>query len=222
MSVYVLADLHGNGELYSQIKTFLQPSDLVYFLGDAIDRGDSGWEILKDMLRDERFLCILGNHEDMMLKVAQGEPSYEDFSTWMYNGGASTWKAINEDSPRVVEDIIEKVRALPLVRHYYRTDYIDVFMSHSGWGIHNDDKDIGASRDKYLWNRSHYLSNDDDLAGKLVVHGHTPVQLLPDIGDHHIGSYIYNNGKKVDIDCGTAFSKHTVLLDLDTLDEFIF
>ena len=47
MSVYALADLHGNGTIYNKIKNFLKPNDTVYFLGDAIDRGPDGWTILK-------------------------------------------------------------------------------------------------------------------------------------------------------------------------------
>ena len=39
MAVYACSDLHGTMFLYKQIKNFLEPNDIVYFLGDAGDRG---------------------------------------------------------------------------------------------------------------------------------------------------------------------------------------
>ena len=37
MSVYALADLHGQKQLWESIKKYLKPNDILYFLGDAID-----------------------------------------------------------------------------------------------------------------------------------------------------------------------------------------
>ena len=36
--VFACSDLHGMMSLYKQIKDFLKPDDIVYFLGDASDR----------------------------------------------------------------------------------------------------------------------------------------------------------------------------------------
>lgn len=36
---FACADLHGQYNLYKQIKNFLKEDDKVYFLGDATDRG---------------------------------------------------------------------------------------------------------------------------------------------------------------------------------------
>jgi Icc-related predicted phosphoesterase len=46
MAVWVTTDLHGNYNLWEQIKAFLKEDDTLIFLGDAIDRGDRGFEIL--------------------------------------------------------------------------------------------------------------------------------------------------------------------------------
>ena len=51
MSVYALSDLHGNLNIWKKIKEFLKPEDKVYFLGDAADRGDYGWEIIKEIIK---------------------------------------------------------------------------------------------------------------------------------------------------------------------------
>ena len=39
MAVYACADLHGQGWAWDAIKNRLAPSDYLYFLGDAADRG---------------------------------------------------------------------------------------------------------------------------------------------------------------------------------------
>jgi hypothetical protein len=40
--------------------------------------------------------------------------------------------------------------------------------------------------------------------------------------EFNLGAYWYFNNHKVDIDCGTCNSGFTLLLDLDTFNDFIF
>ena len=54
MAVWVTTDLHGNYDLWAQIKEFLQEDDTLIFLGDAMDRGSRGFEIFMELLNDER------------------------------------------------------------------------------------------------------------------------------------------------------------------------
>ena len=54
MAVWVTTDLHGNYDLWAQIKEFLQEDDTLIFLGDAVDRGSRGFEIFMELLNDER------------------------------------------------------------------------------------------------------------------------------------------------------------------------
>ena len=42
MATYACSDLHGNWELWAEIKKFLKPDDTLYYLGDATDRGPDG------------------------------------------------------------------------------------------------------------------------------------------------------------------------------------
>ena len=58
MATYACSDLHGNWELWTEIKKFLKPDDTLYYLGDATDRGPDGWAILKEMLNDSRINYI--------------------------------------------------------------------------------------------------------------------------------------------------------------------
>ena len=67
MSVYACADLHGCYWAWEKIKKILQPYDILYFLGDANDRGEDGWQIIKELLDDNRVIYLIGNHECMFL-----------------------------------------------------------------------------------------------------------------------------------------------------------
>ena len=57
---FALSDLHGQWGLWQQIKQFLNQDDKLYFLGDAIDRGPKGYEIMKELLCDSRVTYIMG------------------------------------------------------------------------------------------------------------------------------------------------------------------
>ena len=58
--------MHGRLDLYEKIKEYIKPEDNVFFLGDAIDRGPHGVEIMLDILKQSNWIYLKGNHEDMM------------------------------------------------------------------------------------------------------------------------------------------------------------
>ena len=87
MAIYACSDLHGNWELWLEIKKFLKPEDKMFFLGDAADRGDSGWTILKEMLNDKRITYIAGNHDIMLADRISNPNNYDNniFTNKSYN-----------------------------------------------------------------------------------------------------------------------------------------
>ncbi len=98
MSTYVVSDLHGQYDTFKrglkEIK--FSPSDFLYVIGDAIDRGPDGIRILRKIKRRKNMDLVLGNHEFMMLNsinldgkpICDGRDSY----LWLdYNGGNTTF-----------------------------------------------------------------------------------------------------------------------------------
>ena len=63
--IYICSDLHGRYDLWSALlaKLNLRSDDTLYILGDVIDRGPEGVEILQDIMARPNVLPILGNHE---------------------------------------------------------------------------------------------------------------------------------------------------------------
>lgn len=231
MAVYACSDLHGNWELWLAIKKFLKPEDKMFFLGDAADRGDSGWAILKEMLNDERITYIAGNH-DIMLADRIGNPnSYRIASLHHSNGGFPTWEAAENDPE--AREIMFKIRRLPKYAVYENADGLKIFMSHSGSTNIDNDEDL-------LWDRTEYISTKNNSDYDVIVHGHTTIpHLMKDLEEVHNfyfqepeaklfkvpdwegGAYWYH-GNRCNIDCCTIITRQTVLLNLDTFDEEIF
>lgn len=245
MSVYACADLHGCYWAWEEIKNFLKPDDTLYFLGDAIDRGEQGWQIMKELLNDPRVIYIMGNHELMMLD-AIGNASPKTFDPemfrwdeamyiWFQNGGEVTYNSFLADEERF--DVIQKVKSLPFVTVYHNSNDENVYLLHAGCHYSSLNK---LTEFDAVWNRTHYrLNNWDGHYEDIIVHGHTPIPMMvqeqdevarfydKDIITHtddmiEPGAYWYAKGHKVNIDCGTVWTDCSVLLNLDTWDEAIF
>ena len=60
---YAVSDLHGQGQLWEQIKEYIDDTDTLYYLGDAIDRGPDGINIMLDLLKMPNVIYLKGNHE---------------------------------------------------------------------------------------------------------------------------------------------------------------
>jgi calcineurin-like phosphoesterase family protein len=90
MAVYACSDLHGMLHFYKAIKDILKPEDIVYFLGDAGDRGPHPWECIKTIMDDPQFIYIKGNHEDMLVD-AMGRGYGRQYNLLRSNGGKDTY-----------------------------------------------------------------------------------------------------------------------------------
>lgn len=71
---YALGDIHGSKEAYDTAMEQLKENDSIVILGDVIDRGSGGIEILLDLIKSgansegSNIKFIMGNHELMMLE----------------------------------------------------------------------------------------------------------------------------------------------------------
>ena len=68
---YAIADIHGMFDIYIQVCDMLQPDDVVYFLGDAGDRGYDGFHCINYIYSDPQWIYLKGNHEDMFVHAAR-------------------------------------------------------------------------------------------------------------------------------------------------------
>lgn len=216
MAVYACADLHGQGWAWDAIKNRLAPSDYLYFLGDAVDRGPDGVRIIQEILDRLNTTYIQGNHEQMMLDGLCGNDDV--IALWAYNGGWSTQKVFANMPDIDVESLLQEVNALPFYAEYTNPDGIRIIMTHSGYTFDMNDWH------KMIWDRTHYYKEGMIPTNTLIVHGHTPTPYLCRAIGEVIpeGMVWYDNGHKIDIDTGAFFTGKACLLNLDTLEEEIF
>lgn len=231
MSVYACSDLHGRLDLFNEIQKFLKLDDTVYFLGDAGDRGPKGWETIKAIAADNRFIYIKGNHEDMLVKAMEDDIKYDhlrdfNFNLLLQNDGGNTFFSWELENDQI--GWWSYLKRLPTFKTYVNQQGIRIYLSHAGFNPLLDN--AIPNEEDLLWDRTHFLGNDAIFdADEMVVHGHTPIPYL--IARTHWsnecpawekGAWWYNNDHKVDLDCGSWATGNTILLDLDTFDEHIF
>lgn len=232
MSTWAFSDIHGNRKLFDEIKNFIKEDDTVYFLGDACDRGPDGWEIIKEILADERFIYLKGNHEDMLVKAyleCCKNKGNKNLDLWFWNGGQPTMDKMLIEEASILDKIVTEIRSLPLTAAYRNKNGELIHMSHAGWSMGLET----PTSEEWIWDRTHFL--DADWFGPdnaIVIHGHTPIPHLveelsffyEELAGEELepGALWYCGGHKVCIDCGAHFTNTTVLLNLDTFDEEIF
>ncbi len=228
--IYCTSDLHGIPlEDLQQLleKVHFVGSDYLFILGDVIDRGEHGVDILRWLLVQPNVQLLLGNHEAMLLScqfifdeiseesiAALDEGKMALLSTWMENGGDSTLRALRRlkaESPEACADIIDYLEEAPL----YETVTAggkDFLLCHAGFEHFDKQKKLrDYSREEWLWSRPN--PDADFYADVITVFGHTPTAYY---SPAHSGK-ILRTDTWIDIDTGL---RSTALLRLDDLQEF--
>ena len=67
--IYCVSDIHGELDKFERLLELIQFSDAdqLYIIGDVIDRGAMGEDILQKIMSASNMTMLLGNHEQMCL-----------------------------------------------------------------------------------------------------------------------------------------------------------
>ncbi len=205
--IYVCSDIHGLFDLYQKAIDLMSPMDEMYIVGDVIDRGQYGIDILKDIMKRSNIHLLIGNHEDMMLRSLYYHDSHWT-SVWkmVCNGGGITDYLFSKEDTDLQKDILD------YLVNCYLTKHIEVcgskfVLTHAGPAFDTlDTKYIEASDELRL--RTTWYSafrNDDMYIDKALYNedaryivGHVPVQKLG-------REQIYMTDNIINIDCGCAY-----------------
>ena len=242
MNRYAVSDLHGQLDLFNQIKEYINEDDIVYALGDFGDRGPEPWRTLQAVLDDKQFIYLMGNHDLMLieaikqyLKIPVEDREYIiDMSFYgrspiiqlNMNGGLDTLIQWAKE-PKCIE-YYKQLQTLPVQIVLPAKDMKNfIHLSHAGYTpnfCHYQDVD------NLVWDRYH-INDPWNGSGDICIHGHTPVQIMNRLVELSIeeiqtitdkGYLMYSNNSKIDIDLGAHSSGQTVLLNIDTLEGHIF
>jgi len=231
--VYVASDLHGCAvEAFQALldRAGFREEDDLFVLGDVIDRGEYGAELLLWLTQQPNVQFILGNHEAMMLSCAFlfDEVTDENLDNltvddlkrmnhWMRNGGGTTLagmrKLLTED-PELVEGILDYLREAPLYE-ILEAGGQRFLLVHGGLGNFSPERPLDSYTDReLLWTRP----NPDTVyyPDTTVILGHTPTVCY---GAEHRGK-AYRTETWINIDAGAAMGCQPMVLRLDDLKEF--
>jgi len=183
--IYVMSDIHGQYDAFIRMLNFINFSsnDMLYILGDVIDRGPDGVPLLEYCMQHENVVLLIGNHEKMMLDAIEKQ-SHFDYALWYENGGLSTDESINNQNKK---RILDYVHSLP----YYKEITVNkqkYMLIHAGLEIPHYAKEFqnftvknlmewNVANENILWLRKEPLTwqaRERLLSEYRIVHGHTP------------------------------------------------
>ncbi len=209
--IYAIGDIHGHLDKLRGVHEWIEADRartgdrdaLVVHLGDLIDRGPDSRGVVQYLMdgqaRGEPWIVVKGNHDAYLPRFVS--PHEEYGPNWMSDGmgGRKTLESYGlrqgmlqsrgglRDKARaeIPEAHIAYLDGLPL---YHETR--DLILVHAGIrpGLPMSDQ----VEEDLIWIRAEFL-NDTRDHGKLIVHGHTPVERP----EHH--------GNRVALDTGAGF-----------------
>lgn len=191
---FAIGDVHGClGDMVAMIQrcdSYAKGRDFKFvFLGDYIDRGEDSRGVVQTLRKLQTsypgdFVCLKGNHEDMLLSVVD-EPG--NVMWWINNGGETTLTSYGvgllKDIPA---DDLAWMRSLPLFH-----DDGQRFFVHAGVDptIPLDQQ----TEQTMLWTRARYPETLNP--GRFIVHGHTPLRSRRPEQEQH----------RINLDTGAVF-----------------
>lgn len=206
---YVVSDIHGDRESFLSIlkQIDLRESDTLHILGDVLDGGEHGVEILQMIMGMPNVRCLLGNHELLCLNAmiphreelpwTRNDPDW-DLLAWLHAGGRVTLKAMQAAGTAAVDEMLRYLRALPVQYDIEVKGRRFRLVHASPMELFPEDGSSGFcdAVNYAVWNRRPELSRlSDDCT---LVFGHTPTALLrgrPELR-------IWHGPRAIGLDCG--------------------
>ena len=212
--IYCVSDIHGELDKFERLLDLIQlsDSDHLYILGDVIDRGAMGVDILDRIMAAPNMTMLLGNHEQMCLDTLGPHNEYGARDLWRQNGGASTYRELlYHRTPHERNMILRFLAGLP--------DQLDI--TAGAQKFHLVHGCPGADRETRIWGRVSAESRSP-YPDTICVVGHTPTNFLTGKDDEDFR--IWHGDGIIDIDCGCGHlrTEHRRLacLRLDDMAEF--
>ena len=213
MKIYAMSDLHGQGELFHKALDWMEKESngdyTCFYLGDAVDRGPDGWEIMNYLLdHSDKFVYIKGNHEDLFVQAMKeylsicDEEGYtpmeyitrcgsvadamfggSDMMLHYRNGGEPTFASwMKAGCPR---KYIKLLSELPVFEELEIVDgdaeeVTRIYdFCHAGCKMQEWNAE---DEEAAIWSRDHFFQKwggETDGVKHILVHGHTPVCHMP-------------------------------------------
>lgn len=213
--IYAIGDIHGQSDMLdtalSRIEADGGPDARIVFLGDYIDRGPNSMGVIDRLVQGKaegrNWVFLKGNHDRIMEWFLQEPPRNDPYMMvgyhWFHDrlGGVQTVESYGFEMPSQIRQYALADELRPLVPQSHMNFLTSLalfhvegplFFAHAGIRpgvplLEQDEEDL-------LWIRQEFHSDTRDH-GKLIVHGHTPV----DAPRHY--------GNRVNLDSGAGYGE---------------
>jgi len=202
---WFIGDIHGEiGLLEKLLSAILKhnPRELT-FVGDYIDRGPHSRKVVDRIMELELpVVCLMGNHELMMLNAYEDSPfGYNPMELWYRNGGEATLQSFGfpgffSFQSQMEDHYLQFFRSLRMSHVTEPGTGLRVLVTHAGVSpsipvadqlLLKDYQDLQQYiqdkqldlEESFLWARETFFDSPATLwKGYMVVHGHTPTLKL--------------------------------------------
>lgn len=191
-TIAVIGGIHGcYDELHDLYSGILKHTDLVYTVGDLIDRGPDSKQVIQFCI-DNNIKSVMGNHEAILLK-AINKPRYKEYrgydtnlENWRFNGGNRTIKSYIGDSGTNFKNFVKEFKE---TGHFEFVSNLPLKIELENCIITHGGIVTNAHPENVLWNRE-----VPSKLNKLQVFGHTPNRKV-----------IYRPNHYINVDTGCVF-----------------
>lgn len=231
MSTYVMSDIHGNYEDYKSLleKVGFSDGDVLYVLGDVIDRGRRSIKILQDMMLRPNVIPLIGNHEYMGLQCLQflmqditedsiasiNEETVRGLLEWQNVGGQATMDEFHKLNREEKQDIVDYLEEFSLYEEVTvgGKQYVLVHAGLCNFSVDRPMEDYQLY--ELLFKAPEYFRVY--YPDKYLVTGHLPTCA---ISENERPYFIFKGNNHIAIDCGSGCGGQLGMLCLDTGEEF--
>lgn len=223
--VYVMSDIHGCYDKYIKMldKISFSKEDILYVLGDVVDRGSNGMKILLDIAKRDNVILFRGNHDLQAgillsnLHLLDDEKCSKElvdlYGLWLSDGGEKTlaeYLTLSDEERTIVIKVLKKT----LLSKEIEINDTKFLLAHTVPGVDKicDYEQWGV--DDYVLGKPNYeeVYFDD----KYIVTGHTPTVYI----NRKSNGKIWMGNNHIAIDCGAVFGNPLGCLCLENFEEF--
>ena len=222
--IYVMSDLHGCYEAYVKMlkKISFSKEDVLYILGDVVDRGPNGMKILLDIAKRENVILFRGNHDLQAAILLLNLYRFEDrkcpkelieaYKGWLEDGGKTTLEEflmLSEKERKIVLSVLRKSQ----ISKEIKVNGKKYLLAHTV-------PEVDFICDYEEWTEEDYTIGEPDYEevyfdDTQVITGQTPTEYI----DRNFAGKIWMGNHHIAIDCGAVFGYSLGCLCLDTMEE---
>ncbi len=203
---YVLSDIHGNSAAFDAILALIdmREGDRLYILGDVVDRGPDGIELLRRIRKMENTTLLLGNHEYMMIEALRHLDDDLALMQWWRNGCEETFRRFFDLGPQAREELLLYLEGLPVQLEVEIGERKAILVHAAPTELYEPGR-WKDEREFAVWQRIP-MTPSPLLPDRWIIIGHTPTVYAQRVRWPRMR--IAHGDGVIDLDCGCAFPDH--------------